>query len=56
MAQAQPSSELRRIGVLSPTSLSEAERQLISMTFGPAMACCGRRPQVRAPQREFQNS
>ena len=29
------------------TSLSDPERQLISITFGPAIACRGRRPQVR---------
>ena len=38
------------------TSLSEPERLLIIITFGPAIAWRGRRPQVRAPQRLFQYS
>ena len=38
---------LNAIGV---TSLSDADRELIIMTFGPAIACRGRRPQLgRAP-------
>ena len=38
------------------TSLSDPDRWLISMTFGPAIAWRGRRPQVRDPQRLFQYS